>query len=64
MIEVQYVCTGTCGAVLDRHVGEQLAVCQTTGCTQHNHALVKKYFCTRCEVHIEPDELKQHEQEG
>ncbi|MEK7540015.1 MAG: hypothetical protein AAB558_02090 [Patescibacteria group bacterium] len=63
MIEVHYVCSGSCGTILDEEMGVAVKVCSKAGCTMQTHPLVKKYFCTRHQAHLTPDELAEHQAE-
>lgn len=60
MIEVHYVCSGSCGSVLTEDMGLATQVCSTAGCTMRTHPLTKKYFCTKHQAHLTEDELDEH----
>lgn len=63
MLEIHYVCSGSCGAVLSEQAGISLQVCSSKGCTMQSQPLIKKYFCTRHQVHLTQDELAEHKVE-
>lgn len=64
MIEVHYVCSGSCGTVLNEEMGLAVKVCSKQGCTMQTHPLVKKYFCTKHQAHLAEDELVEHKAEA
>lgn len=49
MVEVRYVCEGTCGGmVTETQFKAGMNTCATKGCPLHGKALVQKGYCSKC----------------